>query len=84
MERHVRALFDAADDDHDQRITLKDFEHMYAKLLHAHFEPEVLELDLDRAIRALEGGDAPLLQSPAARQRGANLAVPLAEASPRK
>jgi len=27
---------------------------MYRKLLQAHYEPEVLELDLDRAIAALE------------------------------
>lgn len=43
----------AADFRHDQHITVEEFEAMYRNLLKAQYEPEVLELDLDRAIKVL-------------------------------
>jgi len=51
----LQMLFDAADFRHDQHITVDEFETMYRNLLKAQYEPEVLELDLDRAIQVLEG-----------------------------
>jgi len=51
----LQMLFDAADFRHDQHITVDEFETMYRNLLKAQYEPEVLELDLDRAIKVLEG-----------------------------
>jgi len=54
VDQKVQALFDAADFNHDQHITFENFEQMYKNLLKAYYEPEVLELDLDRAIAILE------------------------------
>ena len=54
-EKKVNELFKSADENHDAHITYESFQAMYSKLLkHDHYEPEVLELDLDRAINALE------------------------------
>lgn len=54
VNEKVNTLFHAAGHDHDRQISLDEFEEMYRKLLKAHYEPEVLELDLDRAIKSLE------------------------------
>ena len=42
-----------ADVNHDEHITYTEFENMYKRLLKAYYEPEVLELDLDRAIAVM-------------------------------
>lgn len=46
-------LFSATSHAHDSTLSRSDFIHCYQQLLQAQYEPEVLELDLKKAIKCL-------------------------------
>mmetsp|Transcript_3188 Transcript_3188/g.7432 ORF Transcript_3188/g.7432 Transcript_3188/m.7432 type:complete len:253 (-) Transcript_3188:294-1052(-) len=54
VDRQVKLLLAKADFDHDKRISLEEFQKYYSNIVKQGMEPEVLLLDIGRAIKVLK------------------------------